>query len=303
MASNQRVIALGFFDGVHMGHGALLRTAVTRASRLNATATAFTFDQHPTSVLTGIQVPLLSTVTDRAFLMRHYWGIDDVVISSFNDMMRLSWEDFIDYLVNELGVVHIVAGHDFHFGYKGLGTPALLQAKCKERSIGCDIIEKIATDGIIISSTYIRTLIERGDMDRACQFLGHPHTLTGQVGHGKKLGGSVLGFPTVNLHIPDGIIIPSLGVYATRLHVNHTAYLAVTNVGRRPSITNSDGHITVESFILDFEGDLYGQEIRVEFFHHIRNECTFPNYSALSEEISRNALQTREYFRACLKKK
>lgn len=297
MASNQRVIALGFFDGVHMGHGQLLRTAVARATNLNAIATAFTFDRHPTSVITGTQIPLLSTVADRAFLMRHHWGVDDVVIASFDAIMGMDWEDFIvHYLIEELGVIHVVAGHDFHFGYRGTGTPALLQAKCKELSIGCDIIEKIATDGITISSTYIRSLIEGGDMDRACQFLGHPHTLTGHVGHGKKIGGSVLGFPTVNLHIPEGIIIPSLGVYATKVYIDNNSYLAVTNVGRRPSIANSDGLITVEGFILDFKGDLYGQKIRIEFFHRIREERVFPDYAALSQEIFHNAQETRDYF-------
>lgn len=293
----KRVIALGFFDGVHRGHGALLRTVANTARKLDATAAAFTFDRHPASVITGHDVPMLSSMDDRVWLMRRYYGIDEVIVASFDAMQKMDWQDFIvEYLVGELGCVHVVAGHDFHFGYMGKGNPDRLKAKCAELGVGCDIIGKIEQDGITISSTYIRNLIAQGEMDRATEFLGHPHVLTDTVSHGRKIGSSTLGFPTVNLHIPYPLIVPAYGVYATRVWFDGSYHYAVTNVGVRPTVRDNDGKVTVEGFILDFNGDLYGKTIRMEFFHRLRGEEKFPSMQALADEIRRNADQTREYF-------
>ncbi len=297
MNQTKRVIALGFFDGVHLGHGALLRTVTRRAAELNATACAFTFDRSPTAAITGQTVPLLSSVEDRVWLMRTHYQIQEVVVSSFDAMMRMDWRDFItQYLIRDLGVVHVVAGHDFHFGYMGKGNPQRLKETCQELGIGCDIIDKVEQEGITISSTYIRTLIAQGEMDRAVEFLGHPHTLTNRVTHGKGLGSSSLGFPTVNLSIPHPVIVPAFGVYATQVSFGGERHMAVTNVGVRPTVEDNDGRITVEGFILDFQGDLYGQELRMEFYHRLRGEQRFPSLQALADEIRRNAQQTKEYF-------
>lgn len=294
---DKRVIALGFFDGVHRGHGALLKTVVQKAAELGAIASAFTFDRSPTAAITGQTVPLLSSVEDRIWLMRRYYGIQEVIVSSFDGMMRMDWQDFIiKYLVKELGVVHVVAGHDFHFGYMGKGNPQRLQETCAKLGIGCDIIGKVELDDIVISSTYIRTLIAQGEMDRAVEFLGHPHVLTNRVTHGKKIGSSSLGFPTVNLQIPSPVIVPAFGVYITKISVAGKQYPAVTNVGVRPTVQDNDGRVTVEGFILNFHGDLYGQELRVEFYHRLREERKFSSYQALSDEIRRNAQQTQDYF-------
>ena len=297
MTNTKRVIALGFFDGVHTGHGQLMRAVKAAAERTGAVAAAFTFDRSPTAVITGQPVPLLSTVEDRIWLMQHCYGIEEVVVASFDAMQRMDWQDFIvQYLVRELKVVHVVAGHDFHFGYMGKGNPQRLKEKCRELGIGCDIISPVVQDGITVSSTYIRTLIAQGEMERAVQFLGHPHVLSGQVGHGKHIGSSALGFPTVNLSIPDQVIVPAFGVYATKVHFGDQCRMAVTNVGVRPTVRDNDGRVTVEGFILDFSGDLYGQPLRMEFFHRLRGERKFPTLQALADEIAHNAQQTREYF-------
>ena len=283
MNKNRRVIALGFFDGVHNGHGALLRRVVDKARELDAVAAAFTFDRSPTAAITGQTVPLLSSVEDRGWLMRSRYGIQEVVVSNFDGMMRMDWEDFVDrYLAEELGAVHVVAGHDFHFGYMGKGNPRRLQEKCAQLGIGCDIIPKVEQDGITISSTYIRTLVAQGEMERAVDFLGHPHVLTNRVTHGKKIGSSSLGFPTVNLCIPAPVIVPAFGVYATRVVVDGESHMAVTNVGVRPTVSDNDGRVTVEGFILDFSGDLYGKELRMEFYSYLRGEKKFPSLQALS---------------------
>lgn len=297
MNNTKRVIALGFFDGVHNGHGQLMKAVTAAANRTGAVASAFTFDRSPTAVITGQPVPLISSVEDRIWLMRHYYGIQEVVVASFDAMQRMDWEDFItQYLICDLGVVHVVAGHDFHFGYMGKGNPQRLKEKCAQLGIGCDIIGTVTQDGITISSTYIRTLIAQGEMERANQFLGHPHTLTNRVAHGKHIGSSALGFPTVNLSIPDQVIVPAFGVYATKVHFNGHSFMAVTNVGVRPTIQDNDGRVTVEGFILDFSGDLYGQEVRMEFYKRLRGEQKFPSLQALAQEIGRNAQQTQEYF-------
>lgn len=315
MDHQHRVIALGFFDGVHLGHAALLRTVTEVAARLDAVPAAVTFDKHPEDVILGARrVPLITSPLDRADLMNRLFGIREVIIAHFNrQMMQMSWETFVEqFLVGKHGAVHLVAGHDFHFGYKGEGNPDRLREKCARLGIGCHIIPKVEKDGITVSSTYIRSLIAQGEMERANEFLGHPYTLTGGVRHGKKLG-SALGFPTVNLTFPDGVMTPAFGVYAARVWVlpacsddhepscprqlpGEGPYLAVTNVGVRPTVDDG-GAANVEGFLLDFDGDLYGRTVRMEFYRRLRGEQRFPSLEALRAEVLRNAEQTRTYFR------
>ena len=298
MEPTKRVIALGFFDGVHIGHGALLSRCAQRAAELNAVPAAFTFDLHPSALIPGKEpVPLLTTPADRAGLMGRLYGIREVLIAHYDQaMMTTPWRQFItDYLLRDHGAVHLVVGHDFHFGYKGEGDPQKLQALCAELGVGCDVIPKVELEGITVSSTHIRSLLAQGDMDRAGKFLGHPHVLTDFVSHGKKLG-STLGFPTVNLHFTPGLLIPAYGVYACKaVFENGDSRLAVTNIGTRPTVQDGDS-VTAEGFLLDFDGDLYGQKIRMEFYHYLRPEKKFDSLDALRSEVMRNAQQTRNHF-------
>ena len=297
--NTRRVIALGFFDGVHLGHGALLGRVAEVARETGAVPAAVTFDTHPENLILKAPVPLLSSPADRAGLMRRCYGIRDVIVAHFDDrMMHMHWEDFItQYLMEELGAVHLVAGHDFHFGYKGEGNPDRLRDKCAQLGLGCDIIPAVVKDHITISSTYIRNLVAQGEIERANVFLGHPHTLSDTVAHGKRLG-ATLGFPTVNLHFAPGVLIPAHGVYVTKVYFeNGDSRPAVTNVGVRPTVDDGDA-VTVEGFILDFDGDLYGRQIRMEFYKRLRGERKFPSLEALREEVMRNAEETRAYFSA-----
>ena len=296
----KRVIALGFFDGVHMGHGALLSLCAKRAEELGAVPAAFTFDLHPSALIPGKEpTPLLTTPADRRGLMERLYGIQEVIVAHYDDrMMKTPWREFVtDFLVRDHAATHLVVGHDFHFGYKGEGDPQRLQALCAELGIGCDVVPKVELDGITVSSTHIRSLISQGDMDAAVRFLGHPHILTHTVTHGKKLG-STLGFPTVNLTFVPGLLVPAHGVYACKaVFENGGSRMAVTNVGIRPTVEDGD-RVTVEGFLLDFDGDLYGQSIRMEFYHYLRPEQKFDSLEALRAEVMRNAQQTREYFAA-----
>lgn len=299
MEQTKRIIALGFFDGVHLGHGALLRRVSQLAAQWWAVPAAVTFDTHPTNLILKSPMPLLTSPSDRADLMMRYYGIREVIIAHFDRrMMELPWREFVtDYLVGEHGAIHLVVGHDHHFGYRGEGTPEKLKALCGELGLGCDIIPKVERDHVTISSTYIRTLIAQGELELANGFLGHPHTLTDTVAHGKKLG-STLGFPTVNLRFQPGVLVPAHGVYAAKVYFeNGDSRMAVTNIGVRPTVDDGD-RVTVEGFILDFDGDLYGKTVRMELYKRLRGEEKFPSLEALRAEVLRNAEQTRAYFRS-----
>lgn len=296
MEQRKRVIALGFFDGVHLGHGALLRRVTERAKELNAISAAVTFDSHPKTIIQGHGAPLLTTPSDRMDLMRRLYDIQEIIVARFDsDLMHMDWREFVaDYLVTQNDAIHLVAGHDFRFGYMGQGNSQRLQQLCAELGIGCDIIPSVSFDEITVSSTYIRTLVAQGEMERATQFLGHPFCLTEQVRHGKKLG-SRLGFPTVNLHIPTGCVIPSFGVYAARLWVDGESFAAATNVGVRPTV-DDDGAVTVEGTLLDFNGSLYGKTVRMDFYKRLRPEQKFESLDALRTQVMCDIEAVRNYF-------
>ena len=292
-----RVIALGFFDGVHLGHAALLRRTVEEAARRGATPAVFTFDRPPKEVVTGIPCPLIASPEDRKGLLERLFGIKDVIMVPFDrEMMTTAWDDFVTkILVERYHAVHLVAGHDHHFGHKNQGSPELLMEKCAELGLGCDIVPKVELDGITVSSTYIRNLVGMGQLERASRFLGHPHVLTQEVRHGRRIGHTI-GVPTVNLVAPPHVLVPSHGVYVTRVFLpNGESYPAVTNVGTRPTVNNGTD-VTVEPWLLGFDGDLYGQRVRVEFFKRIRDEIRFDSLDSLRLQIQKDAQFTRDYF-------
>ena len=297
MAIQPKVIALGFFDGVHLGHGALLRRTAAEAKRRGVRSAVFTWAQPPKEVVSGVPVPLINSPEDRAWLAKNLYGIDEVIMVPFDhEMMTTSWEDFItEILVKRYHAVHLVAGHDHRFGHKNQGTPALLQAKCAELGLGCDIIPEVTVGGITVSSTYIRRLVGLGQVERAMDYLGHPHILTQTVRHGRRIGRTI-GIPTVNLVPPPHVLVPGNGVYTARVHLaDGSSYASVTNVGTRPTVNNGSD-LTVESWMLDFDGDLYGQTIRVEFYQHLRDEIRFDSLEELKAQIESDALKVRAYF-------
>lgn len=285
-----KIFALGFFDGVHRGHQMLLAECRALARYMEATPAAITFDRHPQSLFLPQPPALINTNGDRQQILTRF-GIRSIrQIAVTPENMGRSWQDFLQELLEE-GTVGFVCGDDFRFGHKGEGTAETLRAFCLERGLPCIIVPEQTQDGARISSTHIRNLIERGDMETAAHFLGHPHVLTGEVVRGKQLG-RTLGIPTANLHLPEGIVCPAFGVYACRALVDGKYYLAVTNVGVRPTVSGQG--ITIEPWILDFSGDLYGQEISLEFHHFLRPEQKFPSLAELKSAIEENAAQTRQ---------
>ena len=292
MRNDKQIIALGFFDGVHLGHQALLKECVRLAREQNMQPAAITFDRHPQSLFRQDPPLLISTRADRELLLRRY-GMERVYCLAVTEaVMSTPWQDFLEELM-EAGAAGFVCGDDFRFGRAGRGSAETLQAFCREREIPCIIVSEQSVEGIRVSSTYIRSQIETGDMATAVKFLGHPHTLTGTVVPGKQLGRR-LGIPTANLHLPEGLAVPRFGVYICRCLVDGTWYPAVTNVGTRPTVEGRG--ITVEPWILDYAGDLYDRQITLEFHYFLRPEKKFASLDALKEEIHRNAGETRAFF-------
>lgn len=297
MDNIKRVIALGFFDGVHLGHQALMKKTVELASEYQVRPAVISFDAHPDTFVHGVNVPLLGSVADRKDLISRVGGIDDVIMIHFDrNFMQTPWVDFLRSVKMELGAVHLVMGRDFCCGYRGEGTADRIAGWCAENGLGCDIVDAVYMCNRIVSSTYIRQLVMDGDMETAATFLGHPHTLTDTVGYGYKIGRSI-GAPTINTRIPEGVVVPRHGVYATRVWLPSGAKAAVTNVGSRPTFSQS-GDITVESNILDFNGNLYGSQVRLEFLRFLRPEKQFDTVEELRLQIQRDIASSKTYFSA-----
>ncbi len=296
MGESKRVIALGFFDGIHIGHAALLRRTVERAAEIGAVPSALSFDTHPDTLVYGKPVPLINSAAGRADLIRRLFGIDNVIFIHFNrQVMQMPWQEFVQTLIREMDAAWVVVGHDFRFGWKGEGNSERLQDYCAEHGLGCDVIPPVMHDGIVVSSTYIRDLIEAGEIERANAFLGHPHTLVDTVHYGYRLG-TKMGTPTINMKFPDGVIVPRHGVYAAKAVLEDgSEHMAVTNVGVRPTVSG-ENRVSVESFILDYSGNLYDRQVRIEFFAFLRPEMKFPTVEDLKLQILKDADTTRAYF-------
>lgn len=296
MTTQKRAIALGFFDGVHIGHAALLNRTKERAAQLGAMPSVLSFDVHPDKLVFGTDVPLINSAIGREDIIRRLYGIDNVVFLHFNRrLMCMAWRDFIDELIDELNISWIVVGHDFCFGYRGEGTAQRLKDYCESIGIGCDIIPAVTLDGNVVSSTHIRKLISEGNIREANRCLGHPHTLTDTVHSGYHLG-TKMGAPTINMFFPADVLVPKHGVYATKVYIEDgSAYIAVTNVGVRPTISD-ENKVSVESHLLDYEGNLYGRQARVEFFEFLREEKKFDSYEELFAQISRDCADAKDFF-------
>ena len=288
-----KIFALGFFDGVHLGHRALLESCVTLAQTLGASPAAITFDRHPQALFTATPPALLNANADRKLLLRDY-GIREILELQVTErVMSTSWQDFLEDLL-QAGAAGFVCGDDFRFGYKGQGNGEKLQAFCAQRDLPCVIVPEQSMDGVRISSTHIRKLIEAGDMETASKFLGHDHILSGEVVPGRRIGRTI-GIPTANVLIPDGVVIPKRGVYATECLVDGNRYRAVTNIGSRPTV---DGHQTrAESWLMDFDGDLYGKQMTIFFRKFLRPEEKFPSLEELKRQIRLDASAARETLR------
>ena len=289
----RQIYALGFFDGVHAAHQALLWECVEMARRMDAIPAAITFNKHPKAMYTAQIPPLITATEDRIALLRFY-GIEDVQVLPVSEVTMVKhWRTFLNELQKQ-GAVGFVCGDDFRFGHKGIGNAEKLQAFCRDRGMPCVVVQEQTIDGSRISSSRIRKLLETGDLEGANRLLGHPHVLGGYVVPGRHIGRTI-GVPTANILIPEGVSVPKLGVYACTCVIDGKTCIAVTNVGHRPTV---GGHQTrAESWILDFEGDLYGKHITLQFHKFLRPEQKFGSLEELKTQIQADAAETYQLLR------
>jgi riboflavin kinase/FMN adenylyltransferase len=287
------VVALGNFDGVHVGHQVVLRRAVEEGRRRGRRVVAVTFDPHPRAVLApGNQPKLLTTLELRREALLRY-GVDEVREIRFDEeLSRKSPEEFVrDVLVGEIGAEVVVVGENFRFGHKAAGNAVDLGRLMRGLGGGAYAVPVRSEEGKSpISSTHIRALIAEGEVEEAAKLLGRPYVLRGEVVVGDRRGKSI-GFPTANV-VPDPeVVVPARGVYAGFVRVGKDIYAACTNVGVAPTFQRGEGR--VEAYLIDFEGDLYGCVVDVSFVRRVRPEMRFSGVDELKEQIAQDVEEAR----------
>ena len=285
----KKIFALGFFDGVHIGHQRLLEKCAEMARSMGCRTAAITFDRHPQACFVAEPPALISTVNQRKMLLEQYHMEEIVVYPVTKEVMSTSWRDFLTELVDN-GAAGFVCGYDFRFGRKGEGNAEKLQAFCEEKGLLWAVLPEQTEGGEKISSTRIRQLLEAGRLSEANHLLGHPYMLSGTVVQGRQLGRTI-GVPTANIRLPREMVVPKRGVYAGTCHLDGKEFVAVTNIGSRPTV---EGHeVRAESWILDFAGDLYGKELTLQLHQFLRPEQKFNSLEELKAQIQQDALQAR----------
>ena len=286
----RKIIALGFFDGVHLGHQALLTECCRMARETGAAPCAITFCQHPQTLFTATPPKLISRQADRLGLLKQYGITEVIAYPATAETMSMPWQAFLGQLT-EKGAVGFVCGYDFRFGHRGAGTAEILQEYCREKGLACTVVSPMMLGGEPVSSTRIRLLLEQGDVENASCLLGHPHILSGEVVSGRHIGRTI-GVPTANIRIPEEVVVPKHGVYACKAEVDGESYVAVTNIGSRPTV---EGHeVRAESWLLSFDGDLYGKTVKLHFYKFLRPERKFPDLEELRRQIQKDAEAARD---------
>ena len=291
---SETVIALGKFDGLHKGHQLLFdRLKSFRDDGL--TTVVFTFDFHPLSLLSGHMQHLIYTRHERRRIIEDL-GIDVLIEYPFTqETAHMPAEDFVrDVLVRDLGVRAIVVGDDFHFGYQRKGDVALLTKMSGAYGYSVIHCEKLCHQGQEISATQIRDQIKEGDLEAANLLLGRPYSITGEVIHGKGNGSGALNMPTANIAPESVKLLPPEGVYVSSVQLGEKSYGAVTNIGHNPTVGDHND-LRVETFIMDFSGNLYGQELTVDLYRRLRGEIRFDRFESLKKQMHADCEQARSW--------
>ena len=285
------VLALGTFDGVHRGHLALLGETVRRAGERGVSAAALTFDPHPLQVIAPPPEAFLLTTLDERLELLAAVGISATYVIRFDEALReLSAEEWVDLLRAGIGMSEVVCGVNYTFGHDRGGNVERLRALAGGRGFSVHVGPQVHVGGTLVSSTLIRRLLRTGDVQEAARFLGRWYALDGTVQRGDARG-RTLGFPTANLGIAEEKLIPGPGIYAAFARTEAGAHQAAVSVGTRP--TFGPGALTVEAYLLDFDGDLYGQTMRLRFVQRLREEIAFTSEAALVRQIREDVAETR----------
>ncbi len=286
------VAAMGNFDGVHLGHRAILRAAMERARAAGGAAFALTFDPLPAKLLSPECAPrLIMTPEDKLELLR-LSGIDGVIVINFTlEFSRLSPRDFVrGYLAGKIGAREVIVGHSVNFGYRRSGTAAAMVELGREFGFDTTVVGPVKAGGVEVSSTKIRALVAAGDVRAAARLLGRCHFLRGRVVRGRRRGGAI-GFPTANL-ASETECAPADGVYAARAVLSDGPHGAIANIGMRP--TFNEAARSIEAHIFDFDRDIYGERLRLDLIERIRGERKFASPGELAEQIALDISRAKE---------
>ena len=276
-------VALGSFDGLHLGHLSLIRKAISLAKENNGNSMVFTYKNHPLSIIKPDIAPKLIMDLQSKLECLKNEDVDVVAIRTFTKMfMEMSPEEFIKILCIDYNVKGIVVGFNFRFGHKNEGDIEVLKSFREKYGYEVWVMEPFMYEEEVISSTRIRKSILEGKVSEAIKMLSRPYGIRGKVKHGKKLGRTI-GFPTANLEFDDEIIIPKIGVYYTNVKWNNSVFKGITSVGYNPTVNGQE--LTIETYILDFDNEIYDQEIEVLFLERIRNEKKFGSLDELVENL------------------
>ncbi len=292
--SRKVCLAIGVFDGVHLGHQQIIRQTVADARRHDALALVVTFDRHPNVVVAPDRVPPLIYSLPQKLRVIESLGADVLLQIHFDEQFSgQTGEEFIRGLARDLGKIQsLCVGADFVFGHRRSGDVALLKRLGGELGFNVHGLAAVALDGQQVSSTRIREAIRAGQVDAASQMLGRPYAIAGRVVAGDRVG-QQLGFPTANLDVA-GLVLPPNGVYAGRTGVKSHVYRVALNIGFRPTVVSAAPQLRVEAHLLDFNGDLYGAELEIEISRRLRDEKKFASAAELREQIARDVAEARK---------
>ena len=295
-------VTIGAYDGVHLGHRALLAELRARADADGLSTVVVTFDRHPAAVVRPDSAPLLLCDLDQKLELLASAGVDRTVVVHFDEeRANESAEEFVTReLVGGLDARLVVVGEDFHFGHGRKGNVALLAEMGAAAGFAVDGVTLASADDVAgelappVSSTRVRTLVAAGDVEGAAVLLGRPHQVRGPVVTGDRRGGAELGYPTANLEIPGDICLPAPGIYAGWYErPDGSCHMAAVSVGRRPTFYGADGELLVEAYLLDVSADLYGESARLSFTHRLRDELAFDSVDALVAQMGHDVERAR----------
>lgn len=289
------VITIGNFDGVHWAHQAIFKKIIERATDLNGTSVVITFEPHPIKIMFPEKVKPLITLLEQKRELIINQGIDIFVLIKFTlEFAAISAKDFVkDILVDKLGIKEIVVGYDYAFGHNREGNIMVLREMGQQFNFNIHQVDPVYLGKALISSTSIRNLIMEGNVSETKQLLGRNYQIRGEVIVGRNRGGPLLGYPTANLKLTDELI-PKEGVYVVSVELKGKIYQGLTNIGYNP--TFKDKTLSVETYIFDLSANIVKQKIKVNFLSRLRDEITFASSKELSQQISRDINQAREFF-------
>lgn len=298
---HKTAVALGNFDGIHIGHREIFRNALDAAKEQGLKSLCFTFSNHPFNFILRRNdsdpdaVKLICTEEEKIELIEDM-GFDILVNVPFDEhIMTMHAHDFFEDIVRDkLNAGFVSVGFNYTYGARATGRPDTLRRECEAAGIGVEIHDAVIVDGEVVSSTLIREMIATGNMEMTAKLLGRPYSFNGTVKHGKRLGSS-MGIPTINIPAPDRQMLPPNGVYFSRIHINGILYNSVSNIGLNPTVNDDVRRKTIETNIFDYDDDAYGKDVTVYFDHFSRGERKFRNKEELFAQISHDCENARNY--------